>query len=237
VHFATDAALPFNTTADRDGAASGHLHWPATDAGDLQGRTHRTVRHRCQVNLIRRLRSRLDYEVRVSPERYAHVHDPLDAVFDTLLEAHGTLGPLLAADAEAIADVGITDRRTFVSAKDAYYDRLADGVSAIMESRLEDAALLAANLIGTAWTQAGSPSLETRASDATGVGTSRSSVDEPAQPFVGSRTSSVFHRTDCAHAKRIKRSNRVFFSTPNAAREAGRIPCKACRPGDPDTGP
>ncbi len=237
VHFATDAALPFNTTTDRDGAASGHLHWPAADSVDFQGQTHRTVRHRCQVNLIRRLRSRLEYEVRVWPERYANVHDPLDAVFDTLLEAHGTLGPLLAADAEAVADLDITDRRTFLAAKDAYYSRLANGASAIMESRLEAAALLAAKLIGAAWTDAGSPSLGTWAAKAPDDRKSLSSVDEPAQPFVGSRSSSVFHRTGCAHAKRIKRSNRVFFSTPDAAREAGRIQCKSCRPGEPDRPP
>jgi len=237
VHFATDAALPFNTTTDREGVDSGNLHWPPPDSGGPQSGSHHTVRHRCQVDLIHRLRSRLDYEVRVSPERYAYVHDPLDAVFDTLVEAHGALGPLLAADAEAIADLGITDGRTFAAATDAYYDRLADGASAIMESRLESAALLAAKLIGTAWTEAGSPSFESRAERVTAVGIARPSADDAAQTFVGSRTSSVFHRASCAHAKRIKRSNQVFFSAPDAAREAGRTPCKTCRPDEPNARP
>lgn len=253
LHFATDAALPFNTTADRDGASTGHLRWSTVDNTNRTSLMHRTVRHRCQLGLLARLRSRLDYEVRVAPERYYALKDPIDAVFPVLLGAHRSLGALLAIDAEAIADLGITDTRTFLAASEAYYDCLADHAAPVIEARLEAGALLAAKLIGTAWVQAGSPSPNTwtapgaaphtrpaganpsgvrQPADKTTLTNRTASEDQASHRFVGSRHSTVFHRAECSHARRIKPGNTVYFETTRAARHAGRIPCKLCSPAE-----
>ncbi len=51
--------------------------------------------------------------------------------------------------------------------------------------------------------------------------------------LVGSMGSQVFHRSTCNHAQRIKRENLVRFATAEAARSAGRTPCKTCQPDGP----
>ncbi|UCC29673.1 MAG: hypothetical protein JSU86_15895 [Phycisphaerales bacterium] len=231
LHFATDAALPFNTTADRDGTASGHLRRPS---GMRSGTTlvHNTVRYRCQASLLRRLRSRLEYEVRVAPTRYGPIDNPIEAVFDVLLDAHRALHALLAIDAEIVADLGIRDAATFTAASDVYYDRLADRAAGIMESQLEAAVLLSAKLIGAAWAEAGSPSHDLWIAGKPARTDRSRSADTPAAPFVGSRHSTIFHQAACGHAKRIKATNRVYFNTAGEAQSAGRIPCKTCSPAD-----
>ncbi len=251
LHFATDGALPFNTTADRNGAGTNHLRWSAAGNTSRTSLVHRTVRHRCQLVLLDRLRSRLDYEVRVAPERSGPVEDPIDVVFTLLLDAHRSLEALLAIDAATIADLGITDAQTFLAASDAYYDRLADRAAPLIEARLEAGALLAAKLIGTAWVKAGSPSPNSwtapgaapqtqpaganpshggQPADKTAFTSPSASEDQASHRFVGSRRSTIFHRAECSHARRIKPANTVYFETTQAARDAGRIPCKSCSP-------
>lgn len=229
LHFATDAGLPFNTTADRDGAASGCLQWSA--AGHSQASLqHRTVRHRIQVKLIGRLSGRLAYETRVAPERYRLLASPLDGVFEVLLKSHQALATLCSLDVEAIAEGAVVDAESFVGKLDDYYMRIEGRAAPILESRLEDAALLGANLIGSAWVEAGQPPL-----GELGFAAPTIPVVQPssAEGFVGSRHSTIFHRTTCTHARRIKPSNAVRFKTAREAQEAGRKPCKSCRPADP----
>jgi O-6-methylguanine DNA methyltransferase len=48
--------------------------------------------------------------------------------------------------------------------------------------------------------------------------------------FVGSRTTRVFCLPTCAHARRIKASNRVYLRSEHEARGAGFRPCTRCRP-------
>lgn len=48
--------------------------------------------------------------------------------------------------------------------------------------------------------------------------------------FVASKSSKVFHRATCSHAKRISEANIVRFSTANEAKKTGRRPCKTCNP-------
>ena len=48
--------------------------------------------------------------------------------------------------------------------------------------------------------------------------------------FVASKSSKVFHRATCSHAKRIAEANTVRFSTANEAKKTGRRPCKTCNP-------
>ena len=48
--------------------------------------------------------------------------------------------------------------------------------------------------------------------------------------YVASKNSKVFHKPDCRWAKRIKPANLVTFSTREKAIEAGKRPCKVCKP-------
>ena len=58
----------------------------------------------------------------------------------------------------------------------------------------------------------------------------------PAKPttaehkYVASKNSKVFHKPDCRWVKRIKPTNLVTYSTRAKAIEAGKRPCKTCRP-------
>ena len=49
-------------------------------------------------------------------------------------------------------------------------------------------------------------------------------------PYVASSESEVFHRADCANARRIKASNLVCFSTREEAVASGRRPAMCCNP-------
>ncbi len=49
-------------------------------------------------------------------------------------------------------------------------------------------------------------------------------------PFVASRSSSVFHRPDCRWAQNIAESNLVGYQNRDEAVQAGKRPCKTCRP-------
>lgn len=48
--------------------------------------------------------------------------------------------------------------------------------------------------------------------------------------FVASKNSDVFHRPDCSSAKRIKPENLVGYNSRAEALEAGKRPCKRCKP-------
>ena len=229
LHFVTDAALPFNTTSNRDGQAAGHLSWSA-EQGSPNAIPHRTVRYRCQGELIRRSQDQLQYEVRVWPERFQRVGDPSKAVFAILGNSHSYVGPLLEIDADLISRLRITGADSFVASADEYYELLAARAGPIVESRLEAAALLTAELIAAAWAEAGSPLSENETSGPLPAAKTSPTASPAEHPYVGSRNSTVFHRVDCPHARRIKAENRVHFETVEEALAAGRTPCKACRP-------
>jgi hypothetical protein len=48
--------------------------------------------------------------------------------------------------------------------------------------------------------------------------------------FVASKNSKVFHKSNCSSAKRIKTGNLVTYGTREKAAEAGKRPCKICKP-------
>jgi hypothetical protein len=48
--------------------------------------------------------------------------------------------------------------------------------------------------------------------------------------YLASKNSKVFHKSDCHWAKRIKPTNLVTFGTRDKATEAGKRPCKQCKP-------
>ena len=50
------------------------------------------------------------------------------------------------------------------------------------------------------------------------------------QKFVASKNSKVFHKADCSSAKRIKPANLVTYGTMEKATQAGKRPCKLCKP-------
>lgn len=49
-------------------------------------------------------------------------------------------------------------------------------------------------------------------------------------PFVASKSASVFHRPDCRWAQNISGDNRLGYKTREEAAQAGKRPCKSCKP-------
>jgi hypothetical protein len=49
-------------------------------------------------------------------------------------------------------------------------------------------------------------------------------------PFVASKDASVFHRADCRWAQNISSDNRLGYMTREEAVQAGRRPCRSCKP-------
>lgn len=200
LHYSVDAAMPFNTA------------------------TERARRQRDHAELFNRLKKRLEYEVRVAPDRLAPVHSALEATFYVLLEAHRAADELITIDAAALP-----------AAREASAEKLAERAAPILETQIESGALLAANLIAAAWAEAGKPELGNTAL----VAPPRVVPIPRAIPvlYVGSKNSTVYHRPDCSQASRIKLENRVTFDTQDLARAAGRTPCKSCKPNAPDKPP
>ena len=61
--------------------------------------------------------------------------------------------------------------------------------------------------------------------------TSASQRGEPAEyKYVASKNSNVFHSPDCSSAKRIKPENLVGYRSRDEAINAGKRPCKRCKP-------
>jgi micrococcal nuclease len=52
----------------------------------------------------------------------------------------------------------------------------------------------------------------------------------PRYPYMASKTSKIFHRVDCSHAKRIDAAKAIYFSSRQEAVRTGRQPCKTCNP-------
>jgi hypothetical protein len=232
VHFCADAAMPLNTTRNRDGAETGHLRWAGATATQ-QTRPYRTVRHRLQGAVVRRLRDRLAYEARVWPALGAPVEDVVDAVFETLIDANDDLDTLLAIDRDVMTTLGIADEDTFARKVEAYEQQAAERASRMLESRIEAAALLGANLIASAWMDAGKPAPGVFEAAKPDAETPAASENTRPGPYVGSRNSKVYHRATCSHAKRIKEENLVWFKSVEEATRVGRTPCRSCSPDRP----
>lgn len=48
--------------------------------------------------------------------------------------------------------------------------------------------------------------------------------------YMASKTSKIFHRAECVHAKRMDTDKAVYFSTRQEAERTGRQACKTCKP-------
>ncbi|UCF32908.1 MAG: hypothetical protein JSV78_11315 [Phycisphaerales bacterium] len=233
LELAADAALPFNTTFNRDGQASGNLILSKNTTKQAL-KAHRTVRNRCHEGLLVNLKGRLVYEMRLSPDRYRAVTDPVEEAFTAMRRGHEALPLLLEADHAIMGRLNVRTADEFLIQKYRYYTALSERVDWIMEARLEDAASLGANLLGTAWTLAGAPDLNalTIAAEPERETGPRPAEHESA-PFVASKQSKVFHRATCPHARRISPANLMQFETLEEAVASGRKPCKTCQPDDP----
>lgn len=51
-----------------------------------------------------------------------------------------------------------------------------------------------------------------------------------AEGYLSSKSSKVFHKPTCTHAKRIKENTKVVYKTKEDAVASGRRPCLACKP-------
>ncbi|MEN8126507.1 MAG: Ada metal-binding domain-containing protein [Planctomycetota bacterium] len=48
--------------------------------------------------------------------------------------------------------------------------------------------------------------------------------------YIASKSSKVYHRSTCPHAKRMNSAKAVMFNTREGAEQTGRRPCKTCKP-------
>lgn len=224
----TDAALPFRGTREEVGGPSDNLSW-ANRGSPESVRSDRSLRLRIELGVITRLHERLAYEVRVAPARYSRISTPHEAALRLLSDTKSALGELRRADAEAMGTLGIVDADGFASKRDAYYERFTQRAAPVLEDRLEAAVLLYASLLGTAWEDAGRPDLGAGEAEIGAVDPA-GGADGPPAIYVGSRHSKVLHKSTCPHAVRIKRENLVRFDTAAAVTNAGRTPCRTCKP-------
>jgi len=63
-----------------------------------------------------------------------------------------------------------------------------------------------------------------------GVKPDRAAPTASGYPFLSSKSSQVFHRPDCRWAQNIASDNRVGYKSREEAVQAGRRPCKTCKP-------
>lgn len=221
VHFAVDATWPFSTS--REWLAIVDSDRNVDDNKDL---SFASCRQRVEMWLLPAYADRLAFEVRVFAGRYHPAVDPHTAVFAELVAAHSVLADLRRMDREVVE--GMADGNSPAKSSHPYIERMTTRTGPIIESRIEAGALLAANLIGSAWVEANRPPLAVPAVvDVTASPSAQKSTDAK---LVGSVRSSVYHRSTCRHATRIKPVNLVDFVDVAAARVAKRRPCKTCQP-------
>ncbi len=57
--------------------------------------------------------------------------------------------------------------------------------------------------------------------------------EEPGEPFVGQRSSRIFHRRECVWVTRIPHGERTHFKRITDARDQGLMNCPVCEPWEP----
>jgi len=205
-------------------------------------------------------RTRFEYEVRVFPGRFERAADARVEILSKLQQSHAAAFTLYEIIEQARKKTGVSAQdNPFISlrgqsdARKEFYLLVREPAAELMCEQLKNAALLAANLIGTAWMDAGSPELpmDTFAPRAAAAPapSDKVSAAEPgmnantavpvvsgadkefvADKFMGSASSQAYHRSSCQHAARIKPENTIRFATPEDAVRAGRKPCQTCKP-------
>jgi hypothetical protein len=130
-HYAADAHVPLHAVVNYDGQLTGQ--------------------HGVHSRFESELFARYARELRVDPPQLEPVSQPLEHVFDTLLESYQRVAPLLEADRQAIGDGTEYD--------DAYFARFYAAMRPTLEERLSKSAASAAALVAGAWNKAGRPTL------------------------------------------------------------------------------
>ena len=179
------------------------MRWDA-GAGPREASAHRTIWHRLQGVLVDRLAARLKFECRVWPGLITPVDRPTEAVFAVLADSYDQAHVLAELDQTALERLGIQGAADFVASSDQYYAAIEMPAISVLEARLEAAARLFARLMVSAWQGAGQPALAGPASSS-----AVTDHNQPEAPFVGSRSSQVYHRASCRHVHRITAANRV----------------------------
>ncbi len=236
VHFSADAAMAFHVssngfaslaTKDTRNVAKNNASLHDADTWWRGARLYQ----RCQVELLAWSRSRFEHEARVWPGRIKPIIDPIQTVFDTIIQAYEIRDDLSALDHEICSSLVISNEWDFSQRSNAYYLAMSERAGHLHRWQLENGALLAARLITDAWQRTGRLS----------IGQSVAAVKQPtptkvekpmvaSDALVGSRNSRVFHRANCRHVKRIAHDNLVPFESAEAATRQGRRPCKTCKP-------
>lgn len=230
VHLATDAAFPWNVSVREAPDQKEHPPPGASRAGEGN---HGWYARFTQV-LFPGSAERLHLEVRIAPSRVNLEPVPADEIFEALQNTFDTWVLLDAID--EIADAATPAPRTNDDPSPAeinrYHHRLMELAGPIFETRLENAAVLAARLIVDAWLRAGKPVL--RLEDPATAARPAEDIDTQTRVrWVASRNGSVFHLSTCSHARRIRPDNRLTFVSPAEALGTGRSPCRSCKPVDP----
>ncbi len=130
-HYVGDAHVPFHAVMNYDGQLT----------------NQHGLHSRFESALFERYRSRL----RIHPTPTRVTKAPREFIFDTLTVSASLVGPLLAADREAIGSGEVYDR--------AYYDRFFTKARPTLERRLSEAIAATAAVITHAWEEGGKPSL------------------------------------------------------------------------------
>ncbi len=138
----------------------------------------------------------------------------------------------------AIADAGLAGRRNrrvlaIVAAGVLVLVALGGGLAHARQTVVrpihEGAPSITATAATTAPGQVGSRTTETATASPDIV---TAAIDTNGAVFVASRQGEVYHRPDCASAKRIKPENLVAFPSWEEAKAAGLRPCKKCKPDE-----
>lgn len=217
--------------------------------------------HNAELRVVVGMRPRLLHEVRVFPGRFLRAVDTSALILAALRESHANYFHILDIVADAQRETGVTHSlgKVYLVKPEApsvrEFRRLyAERAGNLMCEQFKNAALLAANLIGTAWMDAGSPEvpMDTFApraenkpgdtakqdgADKSGVAAgdqkksaAAGAVDLVADKFMGSSGSETYHRSSCQHAARIKPENTIRFTSLEEAQRAGRKACQTCKP-------
>jgi len=224
LHYSADAAMPLQT--------SGCCFYAVACGDEAMIWAHRGTYHRT----LTAFQEVLAFEVRIHPDSVSPSTQPLEDAFATAMQAYDSVEHVLCTYLDCPPDL--------VELSTAGVDRkccdqwcgLPTTALPYMKMQLENGALLAANLIVGAWTQAGRPEIKPIPPPA-GPSVADAAPIPPPKPvptaegaLVGSQDSVVYHRATCPHAARIKLENRVSLETSEKAKAAGRTPCKACKP-------
>lgn len=232
IHLATDAALPWNVSVR--GCESSSVRSKTEDAANPLRDSDWWCRRLDGWRPSSREVRRRDDGVAAS-SNVVLLENPQAAVFETLsLTFDGwTLMDALAA---LYVDHLENARDSAVTGPESDHDeRLARLAGPLVNGWLENGARLAAGLIITAWHRAGQPPPPDGELPAAPKPTVNAKAPDPApvDSWIGSLHGTVFHRSSCAHARRIKPDNRVTFSSVQEAIHTGRSPCRSCKPSGP----